>query len=112
MSEEPLCNCQFPVPLTYNDATPVKEEKLTRVFAALNRQFGAYTVLGVRQGVWKGQVENMLWFEVAVPEGQVDQLKRVVRAIGRDLHQEAMYFNKGMPTVELIYMDDPPEDRS
>jgi hypothetical protein len=97
-----LCPCRFAVPLHLNDGTPVSAEQLADIGNALNRQFGGFTVIGERDGCWQDLFERSVWYLVAVPEEQIDALKAVVRIIGSDLGQRAMYFERGSPTVEII----------
>lgn len=72
----------------------------------MRRQFGAYTILGVRDGVWEGQAEPSQWIEVAVPMERVPELRELVYSIGKKLGQKAMYFNAPPPTVEIIEIED------
>lgn len=106
MSAERLCPCSFQIPLKLNDGSDTPIQDLILIYQALRRQFGAYTILGVRDGVWEGQSEPSQWIEVAVPMERVPELRELVYSIGKKLGQKAMYFNAPPPTVELIEIED------
>lgn len=102
MSNERLCPCRFQIPLVLNDGSEIPPETLIKFHQTLRRQFGAYTMLGVRDGVWGGKTEPSQWIEVAIPLSRVPELREVVYAIGKELGQEAMYFDAPPPTVEIV----------
>ena len=102
MGSDLLCPCCFLIPLRYNDGRDVEPERLIEIKNALDRQFGGFTGLGVREGSWFGQVEQSMGIEVSVPEDQIEELRATVKAIGRALGQKQMYFKKGPPCVDLI----------
>lgn len=104
---EAWCACEFLVPVTFNDGTPVPEEFLDRMFQALDRQFGGWQCTGRREGSWRGQREWLLAVIVAVPRSRVDELKRVIVTIGKELGQAQMYFDCREPSVELLDVDPP-----
>lgn len=106
MSKERLCPCQFQIPLRLNDGSETPPEALVTIYAAIRRQFGAYAILGVRDGFWEGQAEPSQWIEVAVPMERVPELRELVYAIGKRLGQRAMYFDAPPPTVELIEIEE------
>ncbi|MBS0208731.1 MAG: hypothetical protein JSS27_07235 [Planctomycetes bacterium] len=115
MSDHKLCPCRFQIPLVLNDGSETPENDLVAIFAAMRRQFGGWTVLGQRDGVWEGQAEPSLWIEIAVPIARVPELKELVYSIGKRLKQKAMYFDAPLPTVEIFpieHGDDEPSEES
>lgn len=96
-----LCPCRILIPTAYNDGKAIEPEKLARIFQALDRQFGGFNVSGV-QGSWFGQVEESIRVEIAITEDRVKELETVVHAIGRELEQEAMYFEVPPPSARIV----------
>lgn len=103
--------CTFPVPLAYNDGRPVEPEFFDTLYRSLDRQFGGYTIEGVKTGSWHGQVEQSVHITVYVPPDRIDELREVVKEIGRRLDQKQMAFDVSPPTVELIDIDKRDQDK-
>jgi hypothetical protein len=101
--------CTFQVPLYYNDGREVEPEVILEIKQTLDRQFGGYTILGIDEGSWFGQVERSLRIEVAVPKKRIAELRKVVITIGKKLGQKAMYFNAPPPSVEIIDIEEQDE---
>jgi hypothetical protein len=106
MSTPKLCACRFQIVLVLNDGTETPPELLVEIYAAMRRQFGQWTVLGVRDGEWDGQAEPSQWIEMSVPPSRVEELRQLVYSIGKRLGQRAMYFDAPPPTVEIITIDE------
>ncbi len=96
------CPCRFLVPTHYNDGRPVEPEKILLIKKVLDRKFGGCRFILPSEGYWKGQVENTHEIEVAVLQKRIPELRAVVIEIGRDLGQQAMYFDAPAPSVEII----------
>jgi hypothetical protein len=101
-----LCPCNFFVPTAYNDGRAVEPEVRLRIHMALIRQFEAYTLLPEVQGLWRGQGESHDHYLIAVPQSRVEELKKVVASIGRELGQKQMYFQAGPPSVSMLEIED------
>lgn len=78
----------------------------------MRRQFGFWTELGTRDGVWEGQSEPSLWIEIAIPQSRIPELRELVYSIGKRLGQKAMYFDAPPPTVEIFPIDDDVDDEN
>ena len=102
MNGKRKCRCRFLVPVRYNDGRLVEPEFFIRMKTQLDRLFGGYRMLPPSEGSWHGQVEDTHEIEVAVFPKYVAALKGVVKAIGKELGQEAMYFDAPDPSVEII----------
>jgi hypothetical protein len=98
--------CIFLVPLMDNLGEEFPPETFIRIKQALDRQFGGYTILGVVEGSWHGQVEPSLRIQVVVTPDKVNTLRDLVIAIGRELGQKAMYFEQPPPSAEIISLED------
>src|ERR1700735_1165650 len=106
MSTPQLCPCRFQIPLVLNDGSETPPEELILIHRSLRRQFGQYTMLGERDGVWEGQSEPSQWSEVAIPQSRVPELRELVYSIGKRLKQKAMYFDAPPPTVEIMPIEE------
>ncbi|MDB5174347.1 MAG: hypothetical protein JWN51_3120 [Phycisphaerales bacterium] len=105
MAREPQSACEIGIPLAYNDLRPVEPEIISEILKALDVQFGGYTIKGVHEGSWFGQVEQSLRIEIDVDPNRVHVLGKVVYAIGKRLGQKEMYFNVPPPSVRNIVID-------
>ena len=95
--------CRFLVPVCYNDGRPVEPEKFITIKKTLDRQFGGYRILAPQEGSWQGQIENTHEIEVAVNPRRIPELRKLVLQIGRELEQQAMYFDAPpVPSVEIL----------
>jgi len=102
------CPCRFRLPLQYNDGRRVEPEVLLEILKALTRQFGGYTPLGASESDWgqQGGTEPTMGIEVAVLPHRVEELERVVIAIGKRLGQKQMYFDVPPPSVRFLVIED------
>ena len=101
----PLCPCVFLVPTALNSGEPVPSATMARIHLALVRQFEALTMHDAK-GLWQNQAENHICYCIALDESRVEELKAVVKAIGKELGQKQMYFEVGPPSVWLLDIDD------
>lgn len=108
-----LSPCKFNVPLTDNDGQPIDTQVILDLHRELLAEFGGFTIHPTSQGRWQSRggrlyQEEIVVYEVAVPQNQVGLLRDVVCRLGRRLGQLAMYFDAPLPTVEIIDLTDSP----
>jgi hypothetical protein len=99
--------CRFPVPVTDNKGQPINPQVLLDLHRELLARFSGFTVHPTSLGRWQsleGQVfqEEVVVYEVAVPEAEIPSLRDLVCRVGRQLGQLAMYFDAPPPSVEII----------
>lgn len=92
-----LQKCVLLVPLAYNDGEAVPAGTLAGITERLLELYGGYTVAGRVSGAYRmadgarAEDESLeIW--VAVPRGRVDELRREVARLCRELRQESTYF--------------------
>jgi hypothetical protein len=103
--------CELGIPMAYNDGRPVEPEVISEILASLDRQFAGYTIKGIHEGSWFGQVEQSMRVEVDVEPERVHVLEKVVHEIGKRLGQKEMYFNVPPPSVRNVVIDDTEQER-
>ncbi|MBI3463475.1 MAG: hypothetical protein HY000_10520 [Planctomycetes bacterium] len=108
-----LCPCRFNLPLTDNNGEPIAAEVILDLQRELLTQFGGYTIHPTSKGRWQsrgGRVyqEEVVVYEVAVPEEKVPLLREIVVRIGWRLGQLAVYFDAPPPSVDIIELTRPP----
>ncbi len=108
-----LSPCRFNVPLTDNEGQPIDPQVIVDLHRELLAQFGGFTIHPTSQGRWQSRAgrlyqEEVVAYEVAVPEDRVSLLRDVVCRVGRRLGQLAMYFDAPSPSVEIIDLSGPP----
>jgi hypothetical protein len=99
--------CILLIPLARNDGSPVGQRELRDILNRLLTEFGGYTVAGEVQGGWRspsGQIyqerNTQVW--VVLEGHQLPALRQLVRDIGRQLDQEAMYLEVAQGNVEIL----------
>jgi hypothetical protein len=102
-----LSPCRFNVPLTDNEGRPIDPLVIVDLHRELLENFGGFTIHPTSLGRWQSRAgrvyqEEVVVYEVAVPEDKVPQLRDVVRRLGTRLGQLAMYFDAPPPSVEII----------
>src|SRR5262249_9798460 len=107
-----LCPCRFNVPLTDNQGQAINPQVILDLQRELLEQFGGFTIVPTSQGRWQSRAgrvyqEEVVVYEVGVPEGKVPLLRDVVCRVGRRLDQLAMYFDAPLPSVEIIDLSGP-----
>jgi hypothetical protein len=75
-------------------------------------EFGGYTIHATSQGRWQtreGRLyqEEVVTYEVAVPEAKIPVLRDIVVRLGRQLGQLAIYFDAPPPSVQIIDLSGP-----
>ena len=109
-SSNRMIPCSFKLPLAYNDGRPLEDSRHEEILDRIFSKFDGYTIEGTETGAYRRedtgtkQVEQMLKVNVAVHgEAGVRELRTMVRIIGWELDQEAMYFevDKGN-SVEIV----------
>jgi hypothetical protein len=109
-----LSPCRFNVPLTDNEGQAINPQVIVDLHRELLTQFGGFTIHPTSQGRWQSRAgrvyqEEVVVYEVAVPEDKVSFLRDVVCRLGRRLGQQAMYFDAPPPSVEIIDLSGPPD---
>ena len=107
MSRMRLSPCRFKLPLRDNKGQPVEPRVILDLRRELNEDFKGYTVHPTSQGHWQSQAgrlyqEEVVVYEVAIPEDSVSFLRDLVCRFGLRLGQLAMYFDAPAPSVEII----------
>jgi hypothetical protein len=95
------------VPLTDNEGRALDPRVIVDLHRDLLGQFGGFTIHPISQGRWRSQEgriyqEEVIFYEIAIPEAKVTLLREVVCRLGRGLGQLAMYFDAPAPSVEII----------
>lgn len=108
-----LSPCRFNVPLTDNEGEPIHGQVILDLHRELLAQFEGFTIHPTSQGRWQSRAgrvyqEEVVVYEVAVPEDKVSVLRGVVGRLGRRLGQLAMYFDAPPPSVEILDLSGPP----
>jgi hypothetical protein len=109
-----LSPCRFNVPLTDNEGQPIDPQVILDLHRGLLADFGGFTIHSTSQGRWQNRAgrlyqEEVVVYEVAVPEDKVGLLRDLVCRLGRRLGQLAMYFDAPPPTVEIIDLSGSPD---
>ena len=82
-----------------------------RVILELHREllaaFRGFTIHPTSMGRWQNRAgrlfqEEVIVYEVAIPEDKVPVLRDIVCRLGLRLGQQAMYFDAPAPSVEII----------
>jgi hypothetical protein len=102
--------------LTDNAGQPIAAEILLELQRDLLSHFGGFTIHPTSQGKWQsrgGRVyqEEVVVYEVAVPEESVPHLRQMVTNLGWRLGQLAMYFDAPPPSVDIIDLSGPPRTK-
>src|SRR5260370_25819610 len=102
-----LCPCRFHLPLTDNHGQPIPPDVIVALQRQLLTQFGGFTIHATSQGRWQSREgvvyqEEVVIYEVAVPEDQIALLREMVVRLGWQLGQRAMYFDAPPPSVSII----------
>lgn len=85
------------LPKAYNDGRPVEPALLTLFEEVLTAIAGAWSSPGVLRGVWVSpdgtcHSDVNCVYEIAIGDGQVDQLVGIFHAFGRVLRQHSVYY--------------------
>jgi hypothetical protein len=110
-----LSPCRFNVPLTDNEGRPIDPQVIVDQHRELLAQFGGFTIRPTSPGRWQSRAgrvyqEEVVVYEIAVPEDKVPLLRDVVCRVGWRLGQLAMYFDAPPPSVEIINLSGPSEE--
>lgn len=97
------------IPTTLNDGTPVSESQLQGYVSLFAAVCGGVTTEGMVNGHWVNDA-GILFHDVCiklfviVSDEQVEEVEALVRRIGKELLQEAMYFELD-PSVQVKIID-------
>jgi hypothetical protein len=86
------------IPIRRNDGSRVPERELSRIASRIWRQFGGATVEGPVKGHWvdpndgRHYADECLRITVVCDSERLAEAERLVREIGNQLDQKAMYF--------------------
>jgi hypothetical protein len=100
------------IPVTRNDGSPVDAVELQAILQRFWLTFGACTVDGRTQGYWvdAGQLyqDECLKIVVACDTGRLPEAEDLVREVGRELGQLAMYFEVDRTSeVRILRIEEP-----
>jgi hypothetical protein len=112
-----LSPCRFNVPLTDNAGRPIEAAVIVELHRDLLAQFQGFTIHPTSQGRWQSRAgrlyqEEVVAYEVAIPEDRVSFLRETVYRLGRRLGQLAMYFDAPAASVEILDLSGPPQAAS
>jgi hypothetical protein len=113
-----LSPCRFKVPLRDNLGQPVEPRAILDLYRELLENFKGLTIHPTSHGHWQSDArriyqEEIVGYEVAIPEDKVAALRDMVCRIGVRLGQLAMYFDAPAPSVEIIDLSGfAPKDRA
>ncbi len=107
-----LCPCRFNVPLTDNEGQPIDPQVLVDLHRKVLAESGGFTIHPTSQGRWQSRAgrtyqEEVVVYEVAVPQKKVALLRDAVYQLGKRLGQLAMYFDAPPPSVEILDLSGP-----
>jgi hypothetical protein len=108
-----LSPCRFKVPLTDNVGQPIEARVILDLHRKLLAEYRGFTIHPTSQGRWQSRAgrlyqEEVVVYEIAVPENEISSLREVVCQLGQRLSQLAMYFDAPAPAVEIIDLSGPP----
>src|ERR1700680_1659823 len=108
-----LSPCRFKVPLMDHEGHPIEARVILDLHRELLAEFQGFTIHPTSEGRWQSRAgrlyqEEVVVYEVAVPEAKVSFLPDVVCGLGQRLGQLAMYFDAPAPSVEIIDLSGPP----
>jgi len=66
MATAPKSACEVGIPIAYNDHREVEPEVIAEILKSFDRQFGGYTMKGIHEGNWFGQIEMSMRVEIDV----------------------------------------------
>lgn len=99
------------IPTTDNEGTPIKPSVLARLMDGLWRPFGGMTNEGTVTGRWTDD-DGTLFADICVKvsiecdRDRLEEARRAVRRIGRQLRQRAMYFEvSGYDGVQFLWIE-------
>jgi hypothetical protein len=109
-----LSACRFKMPLTDNSGRPIKARVLIDLHRKLLAEFQGFTIHPTSKGRWQSRAgrlfqEEVVEYEVAIPEVKTAILRSVVCRLGEQLGQHAMYFDAPAPSVEIIELRSSPQ---
>jgi hypothetical protein len=95
------------VPVTRNDGSEVSEEEMRGIWKMFWDSFDGLTIDGKTRGFWKdssGRLyeDECLKLMVTGKPEQAEMFKTIVKAIGKQLGQLAMFTEISKPEIEII----------
>ena len=112
------------IPMRFNDGREVPQEKVNGIVDELTLQFSGCSDEGVTKGQWLDPKDSQLYrdesrrISVVCDNSLLDEARRAVIKIGKELGQRAMYFEvRDYDGVQLLEVPadepkTPPETRS
>ncbi len=98
------------IPTHGNDGIAFSSERITGILGRIAREFGGVSLDGPGRGVWVG-LDGTVYDEpsyvlsVACRPDELPTARDIVRWIGKELQQEAMYFEIQDSPVEIISIE-------
>jgi hypothetical protein len=100
------------MPLADNAGRPIDAQVILELHRKLLSEFQGFTVHPTSQGRWQSRAgrfyeEEVVVYEVAIPEETIPMLREIIVYLGRRLGQLAMYFDAPAPSVEILETPQP-----
>jgi hypothetical protein len=92
------------IPMNYNNGSPVPKQIFTQFEKQLLRIAGGYSMDGIVEGGWRADETD--YFDKSkryiILTDQVEVIKSLTIEIGKQLEQQAMYFEVQETNIEFI----------
>jgi hypothetical protein len=100
------------IPTSRNNGRPVSRREMATILVELVDQFGGYTAEGVTKGAWRDERTGHVYHDrgrkitIACDRERLPEAIDAVKAIGRRLGQEAMWFEvRGADGVSILNIE-------
>lgn len=109
MNRGKMVRVTFNVPTRFNTGAKIPLALVDEFLDEICQRFGGYSILPKIQGAWWSKKENKVLFDlnrliwVVIPASRIKELRSRVKSLGRQLKQEAMYFE--VVPIEAEFID-------
>ena len=95
------------IPTKYNTGEKVGREIFQRFETRLIEIAGGFSSEGFVEGGWEGPDgkiyrDKTRKYSIAADEAKIEELKTLIKEIGKELKQEAMYVEISRPEIEFL----------